>query len=471
MVIANILVGQDLQFQNLLGSAVNILEKPNVFDVQSVLNHKKDEVIIKLAEKTKKVSIPGIAEKVTVRENVEIVSGGNGTTSTDIEVNSGSELSNSLKMERSVNGKYLAMTVEMGGGFSYESTVTKSSMYALMAINQTQFSTFLQTRHDQETASLSRDFLQAAQELPKWQETDAIKDIYQKFFYQWGTHVIRRCHYGCRFSLQVEAQNAQFENKTEFKANVKAEFGENFGSSASIENKNSYEEYLKKRSTIASVTGGDRSSSLKLQRDPASKDAFKDWADSINLVESSAVTGLGVESLGTLLNRCGVSKGNDMIDALKSLTKEGDPTPITVHGYLYSSVPKAKDVLYVTMWGEGFQSFEIKPLYHGYIRDPNPPKPPAKELVTNEMPALVDNTIPEEGFDCYRYAAHVTIHGITGMRFAVGLSQSSSYGSKGMHLRLFPPGGVIACDFTHEREWNAVEFPSLLAFGHYVSKD
>lgn len=424
---------------------------PNVFDIHSVLSHKKDYPIIKLANETTKVSIPGIASKVTVRKNVDIVSGGNSTNLNDIVVESGSDLTKSLMSETNFHASYLGMTVEAGGGYSYESTINRSSMYALMAIDQTQFSTTFNTSRHEEKESLSQDFLEAVSHLPPWKDSDTVVKAYRDFFEVWGTHAIRQCHYGSRFALQVETENAKLTDKTEYKANVKAEFGKNFGTDGKLEKGRSFEEYQKQRSTKSSVTGGNRSSSMSLQRDPGDKKAFNDWAASVNSVESSAVTGIRVEALGQTLIRCGKPGGNDMIAALKHFTKKPSG-PITVYGYVYTSTAKSKEVLTIDM--QGVESFEIGGF--GKVEAATTSEPDVKKFTSE----IVD------GYGYY-FAGWIKINGMIGQEVVVGFY--SDHDTRNIHLHLHPPGGPISILFNENHVYCRAIIPSLLDSGNYMA--
>lgn len=445
--------GSDLLFQELLGSAVNILEKPNVFDVKSVTDCKKNKAIIKVSDVTKEVSIPGIKGKVNVHKNVDVVSSGNRTTSSDVQVENGSELSESLTANAKASAEYLGMKVEVGGGYSYENTVKKSSMYALMAINQTQFYTELNTGENK--ADLSPAFLAAVDELPDWSETGAVKSRYEGFFNKWGTHVIERCHYGCRFTMKVETHNAALTNKEEYKANVKAEFGKVFSTDADFKKGNSFEEYQKHRTASSSVTGGNRSSSLELERDPADKDKYNQWAKSTNDAMNSAVTEIQAKTLGQLLNGCGVSKGDEMIKALKHFTKSAEPKPITVEGYLYTAINKLDNYVQLEMWGDGYSDFELGSLDGGWAE--NTGKSWVKRLFPSE---------PLSMHGC-RSTGCVKIYGNTGQKISFGVWQRN--GSNAIRLYLLPPTGPIQIDFDQKKVWNEVTIPNLLASGHYRS--
>ncbi|RAH64073.1 uncharacterized protein BO66DRAFT_432971 [Aspergillus aculeatinus CBS 121060] len=456
----------ELLFQNLLGSAVNILERPNIFDIDDVLKHRKYHVILDLAATTKKVSVPGIEEKVSIRDNVELVSNGNGTRINDVEVQTGSELVDSLKADASAKGKYAAMSVEVGGGYSYETTLDKSSMYALMSIEQSQFYTYLHIARGKELASLNADFLAAVDELPDFAENDeTAMQKYRVFFNTYGTHVIRRCQYGCRFSLEVQTRNAAFKSKEEYRANVNAEFGENFGASASFEKTSTFSEYQKERRTASSVTGGDRGSSLILQRQPGDKQLFEEWAKSINEVKSSAVTGVEVEALGTLLSRSGVPRGDDLTKALKCLTLGPESEPITVHGILYSESPKISNYLTFQCWGDGFSDFELTALGGGQVKDSEDSDSPAKCLFGQPSLAAVASGITAYG--PRNFAALVKISGVTGKQFSAGIYMPSGEG--GIRLTLYPPNGPIEILFDKSQNWNSCTIPSLIASGKYTS--
>jgi hypothetical protein len=431
-------------------------QEPNVFDIRSVIRCKKNNAIIKLADATKETSIPGISDKVNVHENVDVVSSGNGTTSSDVHVENGSELSHSLETNANASAEYLGMKVEAGGGYSYENTVKKSSMYALMAIDQTQFYTELNTGGDM--ADWSQDFRDDVDTLPDWEEADTVKEQYGKFFEKWGTHVIKRCHYGCRSTLQVETQNASLTNKEEYKANVKAEFGKVFSTGADVKQGNSFEEYQKQRKTSASVIGGNRSSSLQLQREPGSKELFNEWAKSIDDVMNSAVTEIQTATLGQLLNGCGESKGKGMIEALKHFTKSAESQPICVYGYLYTS-GQWREGSYINfqIWGDGVSDFELGSLDGGYAKHTD--KPSVRELWSN-ADRQIDGRF-------HRWTAHVKIYGETGKSVSFGVWHRRT--SADIHLYLLPPTGPIQIDFDQHQTWNSATIPDLLASGNYKS--
>ncbi|KAJ5962334.1 hypothetical protein N7501_007275 [Penicillium viridicatum] len=215
-----------------------------------------------------------------------------------------------------------------------------------MAIDQTQFYTEMTT--GQETGDLDPDFLTAVNKLPPWGETDAVKSAYETFFDNWGTHVIKRCHYG---------------------SNVTAEFGANFGTSIDGKKGDSFEEYQKQHMTTASVIGGDHESSLKLQREPDSKDRYAEWAKSNNKVINSAVTGLTVHTLPKLIHDCGVAKWKHMDHALKHFTQSVSPQEITVYGYLYTSEIKRGNYIDVQMWG-AVSDFNMGSIDGGETKEP-----------------------------------------------------------------------------------------------------
>ncbi|CAI7645740.1 unnamed protein product [Penicillium viridicatum] len=113
--------------------------------------------------------------------------------------------------------------------------------------------------------------------------------------------------------------------KVDIGANVTAEFGANFGTSIDGKKGDSFEEYQKQRMTTASVIGGDHESSLKLRREPDSKDRYAEWAESNNKAINSAVIELTVHTLPKLIHDCGVAKWEDMDRALEHFTQSVSP--------------------------------------------------------------------------------------------------------------------------------------------------
>ena len=150
--------------------------------MQSVLLCKKDYVITKLANEKKDASLPDMTETVKVQKNVEVSSSGVTSFSKNVEVSSGSQLTDNLKSEGRAQVGYLGLSVNVGGGYSYGTTVNQFSMYALMAINQFQFYTSLSIPWRKERDSLNPDFLTAVQELPPWKESNDVKQQYLDFF-------------------------------------------------------------------------------------------------------------------------------------------------------------------------------------------------------------------------------------------------------------------------------------------------
>ncbi|PYI32357.1 hypothetical protein BP00DRAFT_414740 [Aspergillus indologenus CBS 114.80] len=459
--------GNELLFQNLLGSAINILERPDIFDIDDILKHIKDHAILDLATATKKVSLPSIEKSVSIRDNVKLVSSGNGTRTNDVEVQTGSELIDSFKADFTAKGKYAAISVEASGGYSLETTIDKSSMYALMSIQQDQFYTYLHTPRGKELSSLNADFLAAVHELPEWREKDeTVQQKYRRFFNDYGTHVIRRCQYGCRFSLEVKTSNAAFKSKEEYKANVKAEFGENFGGGASAEKTSTFSDYKKERRTVSCVTGGNRGSSMILEREPGNKTYYEDWAKSINDVKSSAVTGVEVQALGTLLRDAGLTtRGDDLTKALKCFTLGPDSEPITVHGILSSdSFSFSNKYLTFRCWGEGFTEFELKGICGNEVKEDSD-DPSARSLFA--QPTFAGGMTG--GIALRYFVARVKISGLTGKPFSVGIYTPDDGAKPGVRLTLFPPTGPIEITFDKRQNWNSCTIPSLLASGNYAS--
>lgn len=430
---------------------------PDVFDVNSVLDCRRDEYIIQPAEKTRVVSIPGTKKKAWVRDGVEVISGGNRTSSTDVEVKSGSELTDSLKTEASAKAKYLAMSVEVGGGYSYDTTIKTESMYALMAVDHDQFYAYVHNEPGKDKPSLNPRFLEEVNVLPGWDQTEQAQAKYREFFNQWGTHVIRRTYYGCRFTMQVESQNASRESKEEYKANVKAEFGSVFSGGGSFTKGKSYNDYVNKRTTTVSLAGGSSSSSIDLQKEPGNKQLYSAWAKSIDNLTNTSVTAVKVEPLGALLHRCGEIRANDLTNALKFLIQT-QPRQITVPGTLYSKVWKYKPTLTVEIWGDGFKSFRLDPLVGAKVEDTE--NSTVKRLVA-----------PQLHLSTWRYhwfTSQVTVFGVVGKEISVGLSHEDY--TKDFVLELYPPTGPIHIDFNLESRWSGCKLPSLLASGNYISE-
>ena len=422
--------------------------------MQSVLLCKKDYVIIKLADEKKDATVPGVTEKVKVQKNVDVSSSGINSSSKNVEVSSGSQLTDKLKSEGRAQVGYLGLSVNVGGGYSYETTVNRFSMYALMAINQFQFFTSLSVPRGRERDSLNPEFLAEVQKLPPWEESNDVKQRYLDFFNSWGTHVIQRCYYGCRYILQVETNNAALKDQTEYKAFVEAEFGRNFGTSGRITKEKAYKEYQSQRRTTASVVGGDQVNSLKLQRDPGKEELFDGWAESIENVENSAVTGVEAKTFGQLLNECRMSQGSHITDALKYFTRADGPKPITVNGYLYTTQPKGKTHLEIQCWGEGVENFEIDSL-DGGKRERNASNPAVMNLW--------------KGPGSKGFTAKLKIHGETRKPVHVGVYHRD--GSHGIHLTLLPPTGPIQIDFTKNEGWNKASIPSLNPTGNQSPVD
>ncbi|KAE8328667.1 MAC/Perforin domain-containing protein [Aspergillus sergii] len=456
--LASTAAGNEVMYQDLLGSALNILDKPNIFDIISVMKCIKTKRIITLSPETTEVSVPGIEAKLTVSKDIRIVSSGIGTNSTGIQVESGSELTHKLTVSSKLHDAFLGMKLEAEGGYSYENSVNKSSMYALMAIDQTQFYTALTTGHRE--GDLDQDFRAAVENLPPWREAEKEKSAYKAFFNTWGTHVIKRCHYGCRFILKIETENAAFTSKTDYTANVKAEYGDVFSTSANIEKGVSFNEYKKKRDTKSRVIGGDPQSSLILQGDPGNKDKYDNWAKTNNKANNSAVTGVTVNTIPKLLRDCNVEKWEHMDNALKYFTKSVGPQPITVYGHFLTYEPKKSSYdLDVCIWG--LSTFYLNSLDGGSTKDTQDPT--IKKITTN--PKFSQRQF--WNWEIRRYTAQVEIRGETGKEYTITVWNPE--GSKGVKLWLFPPTGPIEIFFDKEAQLNKVTIPHLLASGVYRS--
>ncbi|RAH78231.1 hypothetical protein BO86DRAFT_412464 [Aspergillus japonicus CBS 114.51] len=451
---------KELLFQNLLGSTVNILDRPNIFDIDCVVKARKDYVVLDLATTTKKVSVPGVDQQVLIRNNVELISNGNGTELNEVEVKTGSQLIESFKADVNATGKYAAMSVEAGGGYSYEATIDKSSMYAVMSIEQNQFYTYLYLPLGREQSSLNADFLAAVNKLPAWQQKDeGVTQAYRAFFDTFGTHVILRCQYGCRFSLETHTSNAAFKSQKDYKANVKAEFGANFSASSSVAKTSTFSEYQDTRTITSKVMGGDKTSSMKLQHDPGDKTAYYGWAESINEVNCSAVTSVRTEGLGTLLDRCGVPQGKDLTKALKCFTLGPESEPILVHGVLSSDRPSFNNYLTFRCWGDGLTEFELTALAGSEVKEDSE-DPSARSLSGLQ---LADKPAVKH------FAAQVRISGVTGRPFSVGIYTPDTV-KPSIRLTLYPPSGPIEITFDKSENWDSCTIPSLLASGKYTSK-
>ncbi|KAJ5570712.1 hypothetical protein N7535_004372 [Penicillium sp. DV-2018c] len=202
--------------------------EPDMFDMDDVIAKTKDLQIIELATKTHEVALPGIAEKVKVSDSVKVVGSGITTKGSEFLVKTGSELTND---------------------FSINANAHANSLFGLTAIRQDHFHAdiIIPGNEGGRLEILSKEFLQAVDCLKPWKETDDIKKAYLDFFKTWGTHVILRCYYGSRFALQVEWENAMSRNKESYKANLKAEFGTNFGGKVDVAEDAFHKEYRQQR--------------------------------------------------------------------------------------------------------------------------------------------------------------------------------------------------------------------------------
>ncbi|KUM56749.1 hypothetical protein ACN42_g10451 [Penicillium freii] len=210
--------------------------------------------------------------------------------------------------------------------------------------------------------------------------------------------------------------------------------------------------------TTASVIGGDHESSLKLRREPDSKDRYAEWAESNNKVINSAVIELTVHTLPKLIHDCGVAKWEeeDMDHALKHFTQSVGPQEIAVYGYLYTSEFNGGNYIDVQMWG-AVSDFNMGSIDGGESKSA---QPLVKSLFANNAgiaPMAKD----------HRYTGHVKIYGKTGQEFGVGIWHQ--YSSKGVRLCLFPPTGPINIYFERDATWNSIKIPDLLASGDYIS--
>ncbi|KAK2765512.1 hypothetical protein FQN54_008366 [Arachnomyces sp. PD_36] len=450
------LIGSDL-----LGSNVNLIKNSHVFDLNQVVWLGSERSIVVLnGQRTE--TIPGLRTKVNIAEGVGIRSFGLRTTSDDTVVKTGSELIDTLKVNASARVGYFGVSVDAGASYSYEKSAKRDSMYGLLAIDQKQFYTYLKADQKKDLyGNLNQEFVKDGKNLPDWEESqEDVQNTYRRFFEDWGTHVIKKCLYGTRYSVLIESENSSTENKTNFKAHINAEYTNIFSANVSADSSNEFKSYRSKRQTHCSVIGGDRESANNLQKNPNDKALYEAWTKTLNNAENSSIVHVEVDALGDFLEHSDELEhrqlGAKLITALKFFTKGPTSERIIIPGYM-SGWAKAR-YINPQAWGNNLRTFRLRTLNHENEAEKHE-KPNVYTLRSHGPSDIMPN-----------YACAVELETMTGEEVTFGIWAPHCFYS--MVIRLFPPGvkGSITVGFHHSGEkWKTVTIPNVLAAGSYSS--
>ncbi|KAF5866533.1 hypothetical protein ETB97_011418 [Aspergillus alliaceus] len=284
---------------NILGRAVNmLLPYIDPFDYRAVLENGSQRLIVGMAKTGNKAQPPGEKKPYLVPDNVEYRYLGTNSSRNDLICEMGSELAPKLGMNMSLSGRYAGISISSNSQHSYEPSLRFNSLYGIYSFDQQSYRLYLD--RDRCYSFVNMGFINAAEQLPSWEERPAIYQVFKSFFETWGTHLVVQCHMGTRYQLRVEREQASQNMRDDFSAHVKAEYQGIMGGSYGVENEDEYRRYLNVRTTQCKVLGGDAGYAAILANDPASKEAFQNW-QSNRFHERDAVTNTQIQRLDTFL--------------------------------------------------------------------------------------------------------------------------------------------------------------------------
>ncbi|KAJ0412988.1 hypothetical protein BJY00DRAFT_297588 [Aspergillus carlsbadensis] len=277
-------------------------------------------------------------------------------------------------------------------------------MYAVASVDHDAFRVEL-VGHKMLLHSLSSEVVEAIEKLPYWHGPESYQ-AYQKFFREWGTHVITACNYGARYQLKVEQEKSSSSTKQSFEASVKIEYQGAFGISASgdVKKDKAYDEYMEKRSTEVFMYSGSSADSIVLAnnetKDPDKyQAAYKAWATSVNNANATSLVTVKVDSIANILVGTGdstlVGLGESMNSALAyvpdvypytvvlAIQSLSPPTDFIISGHRGVQAPKPPDAHDYSHITESRLRFTASPSSH----------PGTYDFIIIAPAALVDFTL------------------------------------------------------------------------------
>ncbi|KAE8397433.1 hypothetical protein BDV37DRAFT_265631 [Aspergillus pseudonomiae] len=244
------------------------------------------------------VQLPGDEKLYLLPENVSYRYLGTNSSRNDLICEMGSELAPKLGMNMSLSGRYAGISILSNSQHSYEPSLQFNSLYGIYSLDQQSYRLYLD--RDRCYSFINPDFINAAEQMPFWDESLATYQVFKSFFEVWGTHLVVQCHMGSRYQLKVEREQASHNMRDEFTAHIKAEYQGIMGDSYGVDNEDEYRQHLKMRRTQCKVLGGDAGYAAILANDPASKEAFQNW-QSNRCHTTDAMTNNQVQRLDTFL--------------------------------------------------------------------------------------------------------------------------------------------------------------------------
>jgi hypothetical protein len=208
----------------------------------------------------------------------------------------GDTLSSDLDVSASLSGSYGGISAEASAKYSYHTSLSSSSYYAIVLCSHDSFQLSLRYSSLEEKSKLDHNFIKAAKKLPDWKENAIVYETYIDFFQRWGTHIIRTCTFGARYRTQIEASTEDVKSKKALEAHVKAEYNGVASVKGETEVKSSeeYKAYTNIRRRSCFVKGGKPGFAADLDNSPDDKDKYTKWAQSISESTANDAVSIGI---------------------------------------------------------------------------------------------------------------------------------------------------------------------------------
>ncbi|KAJ5415023.1 hypothetical protein N7509_000121 [Penicillium cosmopolitanum] len=247
-----------------------------------------------------------------MRVNLE----GTKTETSNLEVNTGSELANKFSANASLSATFLGVSAKASGEYEFDTALKTDDFYGVWAMNQTVYSVALKPG-DARSDFIDPRHISKILKMNDWDITNTgIRDQWKRFFQTYGTHIIQEVFYCNRYQMRVTSSDTSSLRKERWKAALEADYKGIVSMSAEVANENELSTYRKTKQDFVSIHGGAPGESAILGDDPRNAEKFEAWAKTLNEAKNH---NLGNVQIKTIYNLLDDSDNEDHIKAANKI--------------------------------------------------------------------------------------------------------------------------------------------------------
>nr|POE71977.1 hypothetical protein CFP56_11853 [Quercus suber] len=252
----------------------------NAFDINQVLAQ-LGRATLNTKSTNRTWTIPQSSVNFLVPDNVQ-TQYLNNTVRESVTFTSGSEMKRELAANLTLQGKYLAVTGKLAIAAGLNQHAKQDTMYGFITDIYERYRADIDVS-DGATYLITPALLNEISTLPTtFNLSDAAAaDQLLNFIEKWGSHLITGVVYGQRYTVKVEASNAEETVVANFKADLNVAYNgiaSNASVDAGVKASEQYDHFQKSKTESVQILGGDSLQHGNLSSKPLDPAAFAAWS-------------------------------------------------------------------------------------------------------------------------------------------------------------------------------------------------